>query len=113
MWSCSWLHSHSYQLVVGQLCHTSCEVVFTATTVTMHHNNNAIVSGHRTATTKLWNLDIQASLPQASANAAIGTAKPAELVAFAHAGRIIPVLSNLSEALQHVYLPEFVELTLK
>jgi len=61
----------------------------------------------------LWNLDIQAEPLQASANAAIGTAKPAKLVAFAHAAMFSPALSTLAEALQQGYLPEFAGLTLE
>ena len=86
-------------LSIGQLCDAGCNVAFTATTVTICHNNKIIMSGHRTAETKLWNLDIQAAPPQACANAAIGTAKPAELVAFAHAAMFSPALSTLAEAL--------------
>jgi len=84
-----------------------------ATTVTICHNNKIIMSGHQTSETKLWNLDIQAAPPQAYANAAIGTAKPAELVAFAYAAMFSPALSTLAEALRRGYLPEFAGLTLE
>jgi len=100
-------------LSIGQLCDARCEVVLTATTVTICHSNNVIMSGHRTAATKLWNLDIQPSPPQASANVAIGTAKPAKLVAFVHAAMFSPAFSTLAEALWHGYLPEFAGLTLE
>jgi len=68
--------------------------------------------GHCTTATKLWNLDIQAMPPEASANATIGTTKPAKLVSFAHAAMFSLALSMLAEALWHGYLPDFVELTL-
>jgi len=79
----------------------------------MCHNDKFIMLGHHTAATKLWNLDIQAALPQASANAAIGTTKPAKLVTFAYAAMFSSALSTLAESLWHGYLPEFVGLTLE
>jgi len=85
-------------LSIGQLCYARCNVAFTTTNVTISHNDKVIMLGHHTAATKLWNLDIQAVPPEASANAAIGTAKPAKLVAFAHAAMFSPALSTLAEA---------------
>jgi len=88
-------------LSIGQLCDASCDVAFTATTVIICHNNKVIMSGHQMAATKLWNLDIQAALPQARANTTIGIAKPAELVVFSHAAMFSPALSTLAEAVWH------------
>jgi len=99
-------------LSIGQLCDARYNVTYTATNVTISHNHKVIMLGQHTAATKLWNLDIQAAPQEASANAAIGTVKPAKLVAFAHAAMLSPALSTLAEALQHGYLPEFVGLTL-
>jgi len=100
-------------LSIGQLCDAGCDVQFTATTVNIRHDNNIIMSGHRTPATKLWNLDIQTPTASASANAASGTAKPAELVTFAHAAMFSPTVSTLTEALRRGYLPEFAGLTLE
>jgi len=66
-------------LSIGQLCNASCNVTFTATDDTIIHNGNNILAGYHTPATKLWHLDIQLPSKQL-ANAAIGTAKPAELV---------------------------------
>jgi len=73
-------------------------VTFTTTDVTITHNGDSILAGHCTLATKLWHLDIQLSSKQL-ANAAIGTARPAKLVAFAHATMFSPILSTLAEAL--------------
>jgi len=87
-------------------------VAFTATTVTITHNDTVILAGQRTPSTKLWQLNIQPPA-QHSANAALGTAKPADLVAFAHAAMFSPTLSTLAEALRHGHLPGFAGLTLE
>jgi len=47
------------------------------------------------------------------ANAAIGSAMPADLVAFTHMTLFNPALSNLAEVLSHGHLPEFSGLTLQ
>jgi len=98
-------------LSIGQLCNASCEMTFTTTDITITHNGDNILAGHCMPATKLWHLDIQPSNNQL-ANAAIGTAKPAELVAFAHATMFSPVLSTLAEALQCGHLLNFSGLTL-
>jgi len=59
---------------------------------------DSILSGHHIPATKLWHLDIQPPTKQL-ANAATGTTKPAELVAFAHVVMFSPVVSTLAEAL--------------
>jgi len=107
-------------LSIGQLCDAGCEVQFTASTVTIQHDNNLIMSGHRTPATKLWNLDIQPPNAGTCTNAASGTtkpvrgtAKPAKLITFAHATMFSPAVSTLAEALRHGYLPEFAGLTLE
>jgi len=100
-------------LSIGQLCNAGCDVQFTATTINICHDNNIIMSRHRTPATKLWNLDIQTPTAIASTNATSGTAKPAELVTFAHTAMFSPTVSTLTEALQHGYLPEFAGLTLE
>jgi len=99
-------------LSIGQLCDAGCDVAFTATNVTIMHNNNIILAGHRTPVTKLWQLNIQPPAKHA-ANAAMGTAKPADLVAFAHAAMFSPALSTLAEALRRGHLTAFAGLTLE
>ena len=85
-------------------------MAFTATNVTIKHNDNIILAGSRTPTTKLWHLDIQPATH--TANAAIGAATPADLVAFAHAAMFSPVVSTMAEAMRHGYLSPFAGLTL-
>jgi len=83
--------------------------------VTIKHNNAVILQGHHTAVTKLWELYIQpAATPTThKANAAMGSATPAELVAFAHTALFSPALSTLAKALRRRHLPEFAGLTLQ
>jgi len=83
-----------------------------ATNVTIKHNDNIILAGSRTPATKLWQLDIQ-PLAKHTANAAIGTATLADLVAFAHAAMFSPVVSTMVKAMQCGHLPAFVGLTLE
>jgi hypothetical protein len=112
---------------MGQLCDAGCVVTFDATSVTVSLNNNILLDGIRTPDTGLWHLSmVQPSLssPPALATsvsppllhqsyAAMHSATPAELVAFAHAALFSPVLSTLKQALDRGYLPNFVGLTAK
>jgi len=102
-------------LSIGQLCDAGCNVAFTANHITIHHNSNIILHRQQTATTKLWQLNIQpaAQKPMHLANAAIGSAMSANMVTFAHATLFSPTLSTLSKALQCIHLPEFDSLTLQ
>ncbi len=79
--------------------------------VTISHNNSVVLQGQLTAKSKLWELNICPPLT-ASANAALGTASAANLIAFAHMALFSPALSTLEEALCQGHLPEFVGLTL-
>jgi len=85
-------------LSISQLCNAGCDVTFTATDVTITHKGDSILSSHCTPANKLWHLDIQPPTKKL-ANVAIGTAKPAKLVAFAHVAMFSPFLSTLAEAL--------------
>ncbi len=78
-------------------------------------SNTIILQGYRTAITKLWESDIQlAATPTThKANATVGSATPADLVAFDHAVLFSPALSTLAKALQCRYHPEFASLTLQ
>jgi hypothetical protein len=76
------LKSHSL-LSVGQLCDAGCVVSFTSETVIVRHEDTIILQGERTPATNLWHVPIP-DAPIATANAAVGSASPAELVAFAH-----------------------------
>ena len=107
-------------LSIGQLCDAGCYVAFNATTVTVSHNDTIVLTGHRTPATRLWHLTLPTPLPApapsptpapASAHAAIGSATPAELVAFAHAALFSPALSTLKRALDKGFLTNFPGLT--
>jgi len=98
-------------LSIGQLCDAGCDVAFTANSITISHDHNVILTGQRTPTTKLWQLDIRPLDHQA--HAAIGSPTMADLVAFAHAAMFSPALSTLEAALQCGHLPEFAGLTLQ
>jgi len=98
---------------VGQLCDAGCDVIFTADTVTISHNDAVVLQGQRTPASKLWELNIRPTpTAHAHANAAVGSASPANLVAFAHAALFSPALSTLAEALHRGHIPKFAGLTL-
>jgi len=99
-------------LSIGQLCDAGCDVAFNASTVTISHNNTIVLQGHRTPTTKLWELDVTQPLTL-HANATLGSTTAAELVAFSHAMLFSLALSTLEEALWHGHVPEFAGLTLQ
>jgi hypothetical protein len=97
---------------MGQLCDPGCDITFTASTVTVTYNNAIVLIGHRTPMTRLWHFDLKALLPPPcslpcfeSDNAAIGSATPAQLVAFAHAALFSPALSTLDMAVHNGFLP--------
>jgi len=100
---------------IGQLCDSGCEVTFDAKVVTVNHNNHVVLSGKRDTTTGLWHLNLVDPTPLATlpaptehqSHAAVGSATPAELVAFSHAALFSPVLSTLVTALDRNYLSNF------
>ena len=102
-------------LSMGQLCDAGCVVTFDATTVRVHRNSELLLTGIRTPATGLWHLTIAASEPpiQHRSFAAVDSATPAELVAFAHAALFSPALSTLKRALDLGFLPHFMGLTAK
>ena len=124
------LHTSSL-LSMGQLCDAGCIVMFDATSVTVQLDNQRILDGTRTPETGLWHLSlVQPSLAPPSVPsddsevttpppllhqsfAAVQSATPAELIAFAHASLFSPALSTLDGALSRGYLPQFMGLTAK
>ena len=114
------LANHSL-LSVGQLCDAGCSIELDATTLTVTHKNTVVLTGTRTAQTRLWQVDretptVDRETPTAKVvphftNAAIGSATPAETVAFAHAALFSPALSTLHAALEKGYLHNFPGLT--
>ena len=112
-------------LSMGQLCDAGCIVTFDSKSVAVHRNDELILDGIRTPATGLWHLSlVKTTLDIAPATspppmllhhsfAAIHSATPAELVAFAHASLFSPALSTLTTALKRGYLPNFMGLTAK
>jgi len=87
-------------LSIGQLCNAGCDIAFTATSITISHNNAIILQGNCMPSSQLWELDIQPTPPTLhTAHTAISSATPADLVAFAHAALFSPALSTMAEAL--------------
>jgi len=43
---------------IGQLCDAGCNVTFTASMVTISHNNNIVLQRQHTPAAKLWELDV-------------------------------------------------------
>ena len=124
---------------IGTLCDAGCHVAFTATDVTVTYNDKVVLVGQRTPATRLWHLDLVSQPNQTAAvasespvdsiprgmptvtemskphlvNAAVGSATPAELVAFGHAALFSPALSTLEKALRNRYITHFPGLTLE
>ena len=84
-------------------------MAFDATTVTVRYLNNIVLTSSRNTTTKLWHLQLPPTTYQA--NGAVGSATPAQIVAFAHAALFSPALSTLETAIQRGYLTNFPGLT--
>jgi hypothetical protein len=97
--------SHS-PLSIGQLCDAGCVATFAATELIVRHNDTIILQGHRTRDTNIWHIALP-NAPAASANTAVGSAAPSELLAFAHASLLSPTLSALSTALDKGCMPNF------
>ena len=106
---------------MGQLCDAGCVVTFDATSVTVHHDALRLLEGTRTPATGLWHLSLtqpQLTTPTPPpllhrSYAAVQSATPADLVAFAHAALLSPELSTLKQALDRGFLPNFLGLTAK
>jgi Reverse transcriptase (RNA-dependent DNA polymerase) len=98
------LHENSL-ISIGQLCDADCTVAFTKHDVTVAYQNEPVLTGSRTPPHGLWHLDPSDSMHHA--NAAVGAASPADLVAFAHAAMFSPALSTLAMALTKGYLSNF------
>jgi hypothetical protein len=73
--------------------------------VAISYQNKPILTGTRSSPHRLWHLDLPSASHQA--NAAIGSASPADLVAFAHAAMFLPALSTLAQAQSNGYLSNF------
>jgi hypothetical protein len=88
----------SFLLSMGQLCDAGCVVTFDATSVTVHHDALRLLEGTRTPATGLWHLSLtqpQLTTPTPPpllhrSYAAVQSATPADLVAFAHAALLSP-----------------------
>ena len=97
---------------VGQLCDAGCTATFTAETATVYHKERVILEGTRNPETQgLWTFTIPE--PHKAFNAISASAKPADLVTFAHAALWSPAVSTLAKALAKGFLPPFPGLTTK
>jgi hypothetical protein len=101
-------------LSIGQLCDAGCDVAFTAEEVTIKYKGNTVLSGYHTCHF-LWHFSMPSNLPspkkvsptEHASMTAIGSAMPAQLVAFAPATMFSPALSTLGLALNKGYLTNF------
>jgi len=99
---------------IGQLCDSGCSVTLDATSIHIAYDNKVVLAGTRTPTTRLWHLDLNPSSPVShESHAAVGSATPAEIVAFMHAALFSPALSTLDLAFSKGYLPNLPGLTQK
>jgi hypothetical protein len=129
---------HSLSLLsIGQFCDAGCAITLDKTTLQISYRDKLMLTGTRTPATKLWHVTLPPlllppvpppvaalthALPTPTADlttthevaaAGIGSAKPTDLVAFAHAAMFSPALSTLHEALKKNYLPGIPGLTAK
>ena len=116
-------------LSIGQLCDHGCEATFSATTVTILHDNIPIITGFRCPLTKLWtiNLEQQQTSPHITTMqksidnhsftnphiALAASTTVAEQVAFMHATLCSPVISTWCNAIDKGYFPTWPTLTSK
>jgi hypothetical protein len=103
----------THMLSIGQLCDARCDVAFTAEEITIKYKGNTVLSGHRTCHTRWWHFSMPSNLPspkkvrsptEHASMTAIRSARPAQLVVFAHATLFSPALSTLGLALNKGYL---------
>ena len=98
---------------MGVFCDAGCEAHFTASTVTITHHDRMVLTGTRTPSTRLWHPQPpQLNSKPEQACGAIGSATPAEIVAFTHAALFSPALSILEHALTKGFLVNFPGMTL-
>jgi len=90
---------------VGQLCDVGCTATFDKHSAEVYYQGKIILQGNRNQETNgLWMF----RLPQHKSNAAIPhSAKPSDLVQFAHQALFSPALSTLKTALRKGFLPPF------
>ena len=104
----------NFLVSIGQLCDADCVASFTKDDVQISYQNKIVLTGPRCPTTKLWMLE---AVPEPTwhnvALSAIGSAKPADLVAFAHASLGSPALTTLDTALKKGFVPGFPGLSAK
>jgi len=88
-------------LSIGQLTDAGCEATFTKDQLIVTYHDRPVLTGTRSTTTNsLWHVD-----PPAISLAAINqSAKPADIVAFAHAAFFSPAPTTLLKAIQRGYV---------
>lgn len=98
---------------MGVFCDAGCEAHFTASNVTITYQDRIVLTGTSTPATRLWHLHPPQLNPKMEqAYGAIGSATPAEIVAFTHAALFSPALSTLEHALTKGFLINFPGMTL-
>ena len=118
---------------IGLLCDYGCEAHFNASHVTITDpHGNTVLTGTRSPSTRLWNVNLPSSLPgptphqsipcsipsptphtrpPPSVNAIFPTTNMRQRIAFLHAALFSPVISTLCNALDVGRLPTFPDLT--
>lgn len=122
---------HSLPLLsIGQLCDAGCQITLDADRMQVKHNDNIALTGLRNSESRLWHVDLAPTCPTTSdagptttdqhvptadqhCLGAIGSATPADLVAFAHASLFSPALPTLAKAIDKGFLTNFPGLTAK
>ena len=97
-------------VTIGQMCDAGCTVQFDKSTVTIRYQGEDVLHGVRSpATNNLWYL----TPPKTALLAVNQSAKPADLVRFAHAALFSPSITTLEQALRKRYIINFPGLTVE
>jgi hypothetical protein len=112
-------------LSIPQLCTNGCKAELDNEAIRIMRDDQVVLAGTRCLDTGLWHIDVTNPIPKTdveefdtlvsetetpsvpppfSANAAAGSSKPADLVAFSHAALWSPALSTLEKALEKKYI---------
>ena len=96
-------HRKHLLLSKGKMCDHGCEACFNATEVIITCNNKTVITGERSDETH--GLYVMNYPPTGTANFAVNqSAKPADIVAFAHAALFSPAITTLQKALEKNYI---------
>eukprot|EP00978_Attheya_sp_CCMP212_P003484 scaffold7201_cov51-Attheya_sp.AAC.1 len=84
--------SHSSLISIGCMCDADCTATFEKNKVTIWHNNQEILAGHRDYTTGLWRLPLEQNTVPLQCNNVYAPNTIAEQMQYLHAAAFSPVI---------------------